>query len=87
MSGSADAAATGTLLLHNAIGFNIDGLRLEGTNSRFCANHIELTVDFAPAGNLIEGVRVLGNNNDIGNPAEDCAINRFGNNASDGLQV
>lgn len=81
------AAATDTLLLQNVVGFNLDGVRLEGSTSRLCENHIGLTQEFAPAGNLSEGVRVLGNSNVIGNPADACASNRIGHNGSDGIQV
>lgn len=81
------AAATATLLRQNLVGFNFDGIRLEGSGTRVCDGWIGLSFDFSPAGNLSEGIRVLGHGNTIGNPDADCAANRIGYNGSDGIQV
>jgi CSLREA domain-containing protein len=81
------SAASGTRIESNRIGFNLDGIRLEGSSSAICGNYIGLGPDWLPTGNLSEGIRVLGNDNLIGDPGGGCPGNHIGRNGSDGIQV
>jgi CSLREA domain-containing protein len=81
------SAASATRILGNRIGFNLDGIHLDGSLAQVCDNRIGLGGADEPVGNLSEGIRLVGANNTIGNPAADCAGNRIGHNGSDGIQV
>jgi len=72
----------------NAIGHNnLDGVLLEGSGSTLCDNSIGMSWDYTPAGNSVEGVRILGGGNRIGGADAGCLANDIGNNGSDGVQV
>ncbi len=81
------AAAVLTLIEDNWIGYNNDGIVLEGEFTDICGNRIGLGENDEPAGNRIEGVRVDGNNNRIGDGDFGCPGNVIGNNVSDGVQI
>ena len=81
------AAATGTQITNNIIGDNSDGILLHGASSAICGNRVGLGSSNENIGNRIEGMRVLGGGNTIGNTGGGCAANDIGFNASDGIQV
>jgi len=81
------AAAELTLIEDNWIGHNNDGITLEGDFTDICGNRIGLGEDDQPAGNRLEGVRVDGDDNRIGDGGFGCSGNVIGNNSSDGVQV
>jgi len=81
------AAAELTLIEDNLIGHNNDGITLEGDFTDICGNRIGLGQDDQPAGNRLEGVRVDGDDNRIGDGDFGCPGNIIGNNASDGVQI
>jgi CSLREA domain-containing protein len=81
------ATATNVSLINNTIGFNLDGIRLEGNDAKVCGNDIGLGPANEPAGNDSEGIRLLGNSNIIGATDLGCAGNTIGFNQSDGIQI
>jgi len=81
------AAALSTQITDNVIGDNSDGILLEGATSDVCGNLIGLGSSNEDVGNRIEGMRVLGGANLIGDEGAGCAGNLIGFNASDGIQV
>ncbi|MEN1727798.1 MAG: right-handed parallel beta-helix repeat-containing protein, partial [Pseudomonadota bacterium] len=81
------AAAVLTLIEDNVIGYNNDGIKLEGDFTDVCGNRIGIASGDEFAGNRVEGVRVDGDNNRIGDGDFGCPGNVIGNNASDGVQV
>jgi len=81
------AEANDTLIDSNRIGHNFDGIALVGGGSRICGNAIGVGVGNEDAGNNVEGIRVDGGGNVIGDPANGCAGNAIGFNASDGIQI
>ncbi len=81
------AAAVNTQILDNVIGDNSDGVLLEGATNDVCGNLIGLGSSNENIGNAIEGIRVLGGANVIGDEGAGCTGNHIGFNASDGIQV
>jgi CSLREA domain-containing protein len=81
------AGATNTLISNNRIGFNSDGITLEGSGTRVCGNLIGIGQAGANNANGVEGVRVDGGGNRIGDLSAGCDGNQIGFNASDGVQV
>jgi CSLREA domain-containing protein len=81
------SAANDTLIQDNRIGHNADGIALEGSGTSICGNAIGLTESSLAAGNRIEGIRIDGGGNTVGNPVVGCAGNTVGFNASDGIQI
>jgi hypothetical protein len=81
------SAANDTLIQGNLIGHNSDGIAIEGSGTSICGNAIGLAESNLAAGNRIEGIRIDGGGNTVGNPVVGCAGNTVGFNASDGIQI
>lgn len=81
------AAATETGIIGNRLGFNSEGILLEGSGTQVCGNMIGVGGSGANIANKLDGVRVEGSGNVIGDDSADCNGNRIGFNASDGIQV
>ncbi len=81
------AAAVDTQIVENFIGDNADGILLEGATNDVCGNWIGVGSSNEDIGNAVEGMRVLGGANTIGDEDAGCAANLIGFNASDGIQV
>lgn len=73
----------------NVIGFSADGVRAEASGGSFCDNAVGVSPppSLTNIGNRVEGLRLLGNDNEVGRQASGCAGNYFGFNASDGIQL
>lgn len=81
------SGALATTIADNQIGFNFDGVALEGSGTRLCGNDIGIGPNNQNAGNAVEGIRIDGGGNVVGHQASGCAGNRIGFNGSDGVQV
>lgn len=81
------AGAIDTQVTGNIVGDNSDGILLEGASSDVCGNRVGVGSANENIGNAIEGMRVLGGANVIGDEAGGCAGNAIGFNVSDGIQV
>jgi CSLREA domain-containing protein len=79
--------ATNTLISNNRIGFNSDGVALEGSGTQVCGNLIGIGDAGANIANGVEGIRLDGGGNRIGDTSAGCNGNQIGFNASDGVQV
>ncbi|MBB6088624.1 NosD domain-containing protein [Wenzhouxiangella marina] len=81
------SGAGSTLIQGNRIGFNSDGIALMGSGTRICANFIGVGEGNQNIGNAVEGVRIDGGGNVVGDLNSSCVGNLIGFNASDGVQI
>ena len=79
--------ATNTGIEDNRIGFNNQGIILEGGGTDVCGNRIGVGSGDELAGNVGEGIWLPGGGNLIGDPDNGCSANVIGDNGSDGIQI
>jgi CSLREA domain-containing protein len=83
-----DANSLNARVSNNVIGHNLlDGILLDGGGARVCGNWIGVGQGLQDAGNAVEGIRLRGTLNSVGNPSLICGGNHIGFNNSDGIQL